>query len=98
VAPSRGGEQIDDVLDGLVRAVVGGFESAVWAMLRVRTVVEAAAIPQNNHPNALAARERYFEGMRMAPSDMGRVTIGYCVLDDGVLTMTDGEGKPWRPS
>ena len=42
VAPSRGGEQIDDVLDGLVGAVVGGFESAVWAMLRVRTVVEAA--------------------------------------------------------
>jgi len=41
VAPSRGGEQIDDVLDGLVGAVVGGFESAVWAMLRVRTVVEA---------------------------------------------------------
>src|SRR5260370_1101498 len=42
VAPSRGGEQIDDVLDGLVGAVVGGFESAIWAMLRVRTVVEAA--------------------------------------------------------
>ncbi len=42
VAPSRCGEQIDDVLDGLVGAVVGGFESAVWAMLRVRTVVEAA--------------------------------------------------------
>src|SRR4029077_9214331 len=42
VAPSRGGEQIDDVLDGLVGAVVGSFESAVWAMLRVRTVVEAA--------------------------------------------------------
>src|SRR5882757_5817261 len=42
LAPSRGGEQIDDVLDGLVGAVVGGFESAVWAMLRVRTVVEAA--------------------------------------------------------
>ena len=42
VAPSRGGEQIDDVLDGLVGAVVGGFESAVWAMLRVWSVVEAA--------------------------------------------------------
>src|SRR6476646_6630438 len=27
VAPSRGGEQIDDVLDGLVGAVVAGFES-----------------------------------------------------------------------
>ena len=42
VAPSRSGEQIDDVLDGLVGAVVGGFKPAVWAMLRVRTVVEAA--------------------------------------------------------
>src|ERR1700759_4417500 len=42
VAPSRGGEQIDDVLDGLVGAVVGGFKSAVWAILRVRTAVEAA--------------------------------------------------------
>jgi hypothetical protein len=42
VAPSRGGEQIDDVLDGFVGAVVGGFESAVWAILRVRTAVEAA--------------------------------------------------------
>src|ERR1700737_3556597 len=42
VGPSRGGEQIDDVLDGLVGAVVGGFESAVRAILRVRTAVEAA--------------------------------------------------------
>ena len=42
VAPSRGGEQIDDILDGLVGAVVGDFELAVWAILRVRTAVEAA--------------------------------------------------------
>src|ERR1700751_5481536 len=42
VAPSRGGEQVDDVLDGFVGAVVGGFKSAVWAILRVRTAVEAA--------------------------------------------------------
>jgi hypothetical protein len=42
VAPSRGGEQIDDVLDGFVGAVVGGFKLAVWAILRVRTAVEAA--------------------------------------------------------
>ena len=27
---------------------------------------------------------------------MGRVTIGYYVLDDGILTMTDGEGAPFR--
>src|SRR6478672_10612251 len=50
VAPSRGGEQIDDVLDGLVGAVVGGFESAVWAMLRVRTVVEAAVGERSAQP------------------------------------------------
>src|SRR6201987_2556412 len=42
VALSRGGEQIDDVLDGFVGAVVGGFKSAVRAILRVRTAVEAA--------------------------------------------------------
>ena len=42
VAASRCGEQIDDILDGLVGAVIGGFESAVWAMLRVWSVVEAA--------------------------------------------------------
>jgi hypothetical protein len=47
VAPSRGGEQIDDVLDGLVGAVVGGFESAVRAILRVRTAVEAAVCTEN---------------------------------------------------
>src|SRR6476659_9365795 len=50
VAPARGGEQIDDVLDGLVGAVVGGFESAVWAMLRVRTVVEAAVGKWSGQP------------------------------------------------
>jgi len=42
VAASGGGEQIDDILDGLVGAVIGGFESAVWEMLRVWSVVEAA--------------------------------------------------------
>jgi hypothetical protein len=42
VARSGGGEQIDDILDGLVGAVVGDFESAVWAILRIRTAVEAA--------------------------------------------------------
>ena len=30
------------------------------------------------------------------PSDMGRVTIGYYVLDGSLLTMTDGEGTPVR--
>ena len=42
VAASGGGEQIDDILDGLVGAVVGDFELAVWAILRIRTAVEAA--------------------------------------------------------
>jgi hypothetical protein len=42
VAASGCGEQIDDILDGLVSAMIGGFESAVWAMLRVWSVVEAA--------------------------------------------------------
>ena len=42
VVASGCGEQIDDILDGLVGAVIGGFESAVWAMLRVWSVVEAA--------------------------------------------------------
>jgi len=36
------GEQIGRCSGGVVGAVVGGFESAVWAMLRVRTAVEAA--------------------------------------------------------
>jgi hypothetical protein len=42
VTASGGGEQIDDILDGLVGAVICGFESAVWAMLRVWSVMEAA--------------------------------------------------------
>src|ERR1700739_3134386 len=59
VAPSRGDEQIDDVLDGLVGAGVGGFKSAVWAILRVRTAVEAAvgkwsAQPQDDSNNEVA--------------------------------------------
>jgi hypothetical protein len=42
VAASGCGEQVDDILDGLVSAMIGSFESAVWAMLRVWSVVEAA--------------------------------------------------------
>ena len=30
------------------------------------------------------------------PTDTGRVTIGYYVLEGNLLTMTDGEGKPFR--
>jgi hypothetical protein len=36
---SGNGEEIDDILDGFVGAVVGAFETAVWPMLRVRSVV-----------------------------------------------------------
>jgi len=43
---SGGSEHIDNVLDGVVGAVVGGFELAVWTVVGVRAVVEAAsAIP-----------------------------------------------------
>ena len=35
------GEQVDDLLDGLIGAVVGDFETTVGAILRIRTVVEA---------------------------------------------------------
>jgi hypothetical protein len=30
------------------------------------------------------------------PNDAGRAAIGFYVLEDDVLTMTDGEGKPVR--
>ena len=39
---ASGGEQIDDILDGFVGAVIGGFELAVWLVFGVRLVVEAA--------------------------------------------------------
>jgi len=41
-ADSSGCDKIDDVLDGGVGAVVGGFEPAVGPMLRVWPVMEAA--------------------------------------------------------
>jgi hypothetical protein len=50
VAASGCGEQIDDILDGLVSAMIGGFESAVWAMLRVWSVVEAAVGKRSAQP------------------------------------------------
>ena len=39
---SGGGQEIDDLFDGFVGAVVGAFEAAVWPMLGVRPVVKAA--------------------------------------------------------
>ena len=43
-APGRSScsQEIDDALDGGVGAVIGGFEPAVWTVLRVRPVMEAA--------------------------------------------------------
>ena len=43
-APGRSScsDEIDDALDGGVGAVIGGFEPAVWTVLRVRPVMEAA--------------------------------------------------------
>ena len=42
------GQEIDDVLDGFVGAVVGEFEAAAWAMVGVRPVVKA--VENNLHP------------------------------------------------
>ena len=41
-AMSRGSEHVDYVLDGFVGAVIGGFELAVWTVLKVWLVLEAA--------------------------------------------------------
>src|SRR5213595_1943565 len=38
-----GCQQFDNLIDGLVGTVVGGFELAVWAVLWIRVMVEAAA-------------------------------------------------------
>ena len=47
---SGGGEQIDDVLNGFVGAVVGSFKLAIWAVLRVGSVVEAAVGKRSAQP------------------------------------------------
>ena len=39
---SGGCQQFDNLIDGFVGAVVGGFELTVWAMFYVGLVVEAA--------------------------------------------------------
>jgi hypothetical protein len=35
---SRGNEHVDNLLDGVVGAVVGGFDLAVWTVVGVRAV------------------------------------------------------------
>ena len=39
---SRGSEHVDNLLDGFVSAVIGGFKLAVWKVFKVRLVLEAA--------------------------------------------------------
>src|SRR5208282_4015162 len=41
-AAAKRSQEIDDALDGGVGAVIGGFEPAVWTVLGVRPVMEAA--------------------------------------------------------
>src|SRR6476620_5531130 len=54
-----------------------------------------AAIPQNNHPNALAARERYFEGMRMAGVPEGKwVNRGHALIA-AISRETVSTGPDW---
>jgi hypothetical protein len=42
VERSRGRQQFDNLIDGLVGPVVGGFELTVWTMFCVGLVVEVA--------------------------------------------------------
>ena len=39
---SRGSEHVDNLLDGFVGAVIGGFKLAVWTVFKVWLVMEAA--------------------------------------------------------
>ena len=49
-AMSCGGEYIDNLLDGFVGAVVCGFELAIWTVVRIRAVVEAAVGDRSAEP------------------------------------------------
>ena len=44
------GEYIDNLLDGFVGAVVCGFELAIWTVVRIRAVVEAAVGDRSAEP------------------------------------------------
>jgi hypothetical protein len=70
VTVSGCGEQIDDILDGLVGAVIGGFESTVWAMSRVWSVVEAAIGKWSAQPSQRRPCCRRFS-LRRNPSGRG---------------------------
>ena len=47
---SCGGEYINNLLDGFVGAVVCGFELAIWTVVRIRAVVEAAVGDRSAEP------------------------------------------------
>ena len=47
---SCGGEYIDNLLDGFVGAMVCGFELAIWTVVRIRAVVEAAVGDRSAEP------------------------------------------------
>ena len=47
---SRGSEHIDNLLDGFVGAVVRGFEPAIWTVVGIRAVVEAAVGDRSAEP------------------------------------------------
>jgi len=49
-AMSRGSEHVDNLLDGFVGAVVGGFKLAVWTVFKVRLVLEAAVRDRSAEP------------------------------------------------
>jgi hypothetical protein len=46
----RGSEYIDNFLDGFVGAVVRGFELAIWTVVGIRAVVEAAVGDRSAEP------------------------------------------------
>jgi hypothetical protein len=52
VAGSSCGEQIEDILDGLVSAIIAGFESAVWAI--VNNEVAGSGFKENDFNNEVA--------------------------------------------
>jgi hypothetical protein len=47
---SSGGGYIDNLLDGFVGVVVCGFELAIWTVVRIRAVVEAAVGDRSAEP------------------------------------------------
>ena len=59
-----GGEQIDDLLDGFVGAVVGGFELAGRLVMGIRAVVKAAVGERAAEPFVKEQEEERDPGLR----------------------------------